>query len=213
MIPIATDNSEAIDTITKYMNHILIDENFLYEDMRNEAAFLLGHINPNKREAIEFLTQQFLNKNISEDERCQAAYFMIKIDSYNPDAIKFWTDCINQNPNPNYRFQAAHALAQIDSDNLIVINTLTELLNLHQSDDSLNIPLLAACQLIEIEFNHLEAIKFIRKFIQELYKSFSARLMAANYLGKIILYKQEAIDVLYNLLDEIVSNETIETNQ
>jgi hypothetical protein len=210
---IARANSEAIAVISNWMNNILVDENFIYEDLRNEAALLLGHISTNKREAIEFLKQQFLNTNIPENERYQAAHFMIEIDRHNPDAIRFWTECINQNQNPNYRFQAAHALAQIDSDNFIIINTLTELLNCPQGDNYLNIPLLSACKLLDIESEHSEAIKVLRKFIQEPNLKISDRLLAANYLGKAQQGKQEAIKSLYTLLDEIMSDETIETSQ
>jgi lambda repressor-like predicted transcriptional regulator len=210
---IAISNSEAISVISDWMNNILLDEDFLYEDLRNIAALLLGYISTNKREPIEFLKQQLVNHNLPEYARYQAAHFLIEIDNYNPDAIEFWTDCFTENSNHQNRFEAAQALGKIDSSKSIVVKSLTELLNSNQDYNCTKISLLSACQLIDIESENSEAIRVIMNFIQDQEQQISDRIMAANYLGKTLQCKQESIRVLYNLLDEIMNDETIEDSQ
>ncbi len=210
---IAISNSEAIAVISYWMNNILLDENFLYEDLRNTAALLLGHISTNKQEPIKFLKQQLLNQNLPEYVRHQAALFLIEIDNYNPNAIEFWTDCINQSSDHKNLLEAAQALSKVDSHKSIVVKILTDLLSSNQDYNCIKLSLLSACLLIDIESENSEAIRVIRNFIQDQTQQISDRLMAASYLGKTLQGKQEAIRVLYNLLDEIISDETIEESQ
>ncbi|MCF2146498.1 hypothetical protein IQ276_008550 [Desmonostoc muscorum LEGE 12446] len=204
-------NTEAIDALTKLINDTLVTEIFLYEDLRNEAAFLLGNIGCDNQVAIDFLKQQYLNNSLCESIRLQAASFLSKINLCNQDVIKFFTDFIKQN-NGIYCFTAACSLQFINPSDTVAIDTLNYFLNISKSDELLNIPLLAACLLIDNNPNHTEAIRVLRGFLYPNHHK-SDRLQAASCLGKVQEFKQEAVDALYDLLDELTDDEQLQTAQ
>jgi hypothetical protein len=125
------------------------------------------------------------------------------IDQPNQDAINYLTNWINQNE--EYRLQAASNLGKIDPGNPIAIKTLTELLNTERGDRVMNIPLIAARDLLDIDPENPEAISFLRQFIKSgRFLFLWERLEAASALGKTQQYKQEAIQVICEIINEII---------
>ncbi|MEH2000059.1 MAG: hypothetical protein V7L00_15145 [Nostoc sp.] len=208
---ISIGNTEAIDALTKLINDTLVTENFLCEDLRNEAAFLLGKIDSDKKVAIDFLKQQFLNYSLSESIRLEAASFLGEMNLCNQDVMKFFTDFIKQN-NGIYCFTDACSLQLIDPCNTVAIDTIYAFLNINKSDELLNIPLLAACLLIDNNPNHTESIRVLKGFLYPNHDK-SDRLQAASCLGKVEEFKQEAVDALYGLLDELTDDGQLQTAQ
>jgi HEAT repeat protein len=212
---IGSGNSEVIAALSKLMDTSLDDK-----ELPQEAAFFLGKIDPDKQEALIFLKQQLWNTTLPDWVRLQAASFLGEIDKGNPEAITFLTELIDQNPSLD--LNAASTLGEIDPGNQKAIKTLTELLKTERGDCVMNIPLIAACNLLETDPENPDAIRSLRDFIQLSQKSWKhlqtasilpgleqwERLQAASALGKAQPYKQEAIKVLCELI-----NETIQTGK
>jgi HEAT repeat protein len=202
---IGTGNLEVVAGLTK-----LIDNRVDDAELQQEAAFFLGRIDPDNPKAINLLTQQLLKKNLPDWLEWlprRAAYFLGTIDKCNQNAIDYLTKLINQNE--KYRFEAASTLGKIDPGNPIAIKTLTDLLNTERGDRVMNIPLVAARDLLKIDPENPQAISFLRKFIKSgRFLFLWERLEAASALGKTQQYKQEAIKVLCEII-----NETIQTGK
>jgi HEAT repeat protein len=196
LIQIGTANSKVIAALNKLMDTSLDDK-----ELPLEAAFFLGKINPEKREAVKFLEQQLWNTFLPDWVRHKAAYFLGKIDQGNGEAINFLTELIERNKSLD--LGAASTLGKIDPGNHTAIETLTELLKTERGDRFLNIPLIAARNLLEIDPENPEAIRVLREFIKPGHKRWE-RLEAASALGKTKQGKKEAIKVLCELMHEAV---------
>jgi HEAT repeat protein len=198
---IGTGNSEVVAGLTK-----LIDNSMDDEELQQDAAFFLGRIDPGNQKAINLLTQQLLKKTLPDWLDWlprRAAYFLGTIDQPNQDAINYLTNWINQNE--EYRLEAASNLGKIDPGNPIAIKALTELLNTERGDRVMNIPLIAARNLLEIDPENPEAISFLREFIKSgRFLFLWERLEAASALGKTQQYKQEAIQVICEIINKII---------
>ena len=198
---IGTGNSEVVAGLTKLIDNIIDDE-----ELQQDAAFFLGRIDPGNQKAINLLTQQLLKKTLPDWLDWlprRAAYFLGTIDQPNQDAINYLTNWINQNE--EYRLEAASNLGKIDPGNPIAIKTLTELLKIERGDRVMNIPLVAARDLLEIDPENPEAISFLREFIKSgRFLFLWERLEAASALGKTQQYKQEAIQVICEIINEII---------
>jgi hypothetical protein len=123
------------------------------------------------------------------------------------------------NQNDKYDLEAAYYLGKIAPGNPIAIKTLTNLLNTERGDRVMNIPLIAACKLLETDPENPNAIRSLREFIQLSNKSWKhlqttstilpgleqwERLQAAFALGKVQPYKQEAIQVICEIINGII---------
>lgn len=202
---IGTGNSEVVAGLTQLIENSTDDEK-----LQQDAAFFLGRIAPGNQKAIKLLTQQLLKKTLPDWLDWlprRAAYFLGTIDQPNQNAINYLTKLINQNE--KYRSEAASTLGRIDPGNPIAIKTLTELLNTERGDQFLNIPLLSARNLLEIDPDNPQAISFLRKLIKSgRFLFLWERLEAASALGKTQQNKQEAIQVICEII-----NETIQTGK
>jgi hypothetical protein len=198
LVQIGTGNSKVIAALAKLMDTSLDDK-----ELPVEAAFFLGKIALDKREAVSFLEQQLWNTDLPEWVRHNAAYFLGEIDQGNSEAINFLTELLERNKSLD--LNAASALVKIDPGNPKAIKTLTELLKTERGDFVLNIPLIAARELLEIDPENPEAISFLREFIKSgRFLFLWERLEAASALGKTQQYKQEAIQVICEIINEII---------
>ncbi|MBD1832758.1 NACHT domain-containing protein [Cyanobacteria bacterium FACHB-472] len=195
LMQIGTGNSKVIATLTKLMNTNIDDEK-----VPLEAAFFLGKINPDKREAVNFLKQQLWNTDLPDWVCLEAANFLGELDCGSPEAIDFLTDLIDRNQ--GLRLVTASTLGQISPRHPKAIKTLTKMLNREKGDIIVNIPLLAACNLLETDPENPDAIRVLKKFIKPSQKSWE-RLQAASALGRTQQYKQQAIKVICELISEI----------
>lgn len=196
LVQIGTGNSEVIAALTDLM-HTSSDE-----ELRQEAAFFLGKINLDKREAINFLKQQLLNTTLPNWLHLRTASFLGEIDRHNPDAIKYLTELINQNQ--GFRLEAASTLGKIAPGNQDAIKTLTKFLSTDPGECLINIPLVAACDLLQTDPDNADAIRVLSKFVEPSQKLWD-RLKAASSLGKIQQGKQEAIKVLLEVIHEAIN--------
>jgi HEAT repeat protein len=202
---IGTGNSEVVVALTQ-----LIDHSTDNEELQQDAAFFLGRISPGNQKAINLLKQQLLKKKLPDwldSLPLRAAYFLGIIDRRNQDAINYLINWINQND--KYRLKAASFLGKIDPSNSVAIEALTELVKTERGDLVMNIPLIAARELLEINSENPEAISFLREFIKSgRFLFLWERLEAASALGKTQQYKQEAIQVICEIANEIIQTRT-----
>jgi energy-coupling factor transporter ATP-binding protein EcfA2 len=159
LMQIGTGNSKVIAALTK-----LIDTSLDDQELPLEAAFFLGKIDSDKHAAVNFLEQQLWNTDLPDWVRHKAAYLLGEIDPSNEEAIKFLTELIEQNKSLD--LDAASTLGKIAPGNPKAIETLTELLKTERGDRVMNIPLIAACNLLETDPENPNAIRSLREFIQ-----------------------------------------------
>ncbi|MEW5859383.1 MAG: HEAT repeat domain-containing protein, partial [Cyanobacteriota bacterium] len=191
LVPIASRNSDAMETATYWLMHIALDE-----VIPRVGQWLLRQIAPGNFNLINVLISS-LPAIVYEAICLQiASRFLIEIEPDNQNAINILIELLLKSQSKEIRQQAVYLLGEFAFANLNAINVMTELLYTCQDEDE---RLGIAVNLGKINPSNPEAIAVLAELLHTC-KDEKERRWIANKLGEIDFGNPEAITALTELL-------------